>query len=56
MYEDTDIIGQTAILNDPYLGYRTATVVAYWPSEYQWEVELSSGKRIFLFDGEFDID
>lgn len=31
MYEDSDMIGEAAVLNNPYLGNRTDMVVRYFP-------------------------
>ena len=48
--------GRTATLNDAYLGYTEVRIIQYWPTMYKWEVEIiESGKRIFVYDDEFEI-
>lgn len=49
--------GQKATLKEPYYDYTDIVLIQYWPTSYKWEVEIiSSGKRLFVYEDEFDID
>jgi len=51
-------VGDIATLNNGcYGGYRRIELVEYWSSKCKWEVEIKgSGKRIFVYEDEFDLD
>ena len=49
--------GQTATLKEPYLGYKNIVLIEHHPTLYKWEVEIcGSGKRIFVYEDEFELD
>ena len=49
--------GRYASLKEPYRGYTNIILVQYWSTMYKWEVEIcGSGKHIFVYDDEFELD
>lgn len=52
----SEIVGKTASLKKPFLGYYNIRIIRPLPG-YQWECEiLGSGKLIPLYEDEFIID